>query len=77
LSPGGSGYFTCIQNMKLASSPASKVKTAVHTYTANTHKMTTVHTRQLQQYTKTTNNNIHKTTNNTHKTTNNNTHKTS
>ena len=38
--------------------------------------MTTIHTRQLQQYSKTTNN-THKTTNNnTHKTTNNNTHKT-
>jgi len=105
LSAGGSGYFTCKQNMKLvttrfksgglpekhvvatwnvgnhlsiclktqgnqeksvsrwpvagpseywllASSPASKVKTAMHTRsTTNTHKMTTIHTRQLQQYT--------------------------
>ena len=39
--------------------------------------MTTIHTRQLQQYTQDNYNNTHKTTNNnTHKTTNNNTHKT-
>ena len=44
----------------IASSPASKVKTALHTYsTANTHKITT-HTRQLQQYTRSTNNNYTK-----------------
>ena len=55
----------------LASSPAAKVKTAIHTLycTANTHKMTTIHTRQLQQYTQ-------DNYNNTHNTTNNNTHKT-
>jgi len=36
----------------LASSPASKVKTAIHTQnTTNTYKMTTIHTIQLQQYT--------------------------
>jgi len=39
--------------------------------------MTTMHTRQLQQYTQDNYNNTHKTTNsNIHKTTNTNTHKT-
>ena len=42
----------------LASSPACKVKTAIHTHsTTNTPKMTTIHTRQLQQYTRPTNSN--------------------
>jgi len=36
--------------------------------------MTTIHTRQLQQYTQDNYNNTHKTHNNTHKTTHNNTH---
>jgi len=111
LSPGGSGYFTYIQNMKLittkfksgglhekhivatrnlgnhlsscfsaqgnqekpvsrspvagpseywllASSPASTVKIQQCTHsTKYTHKMATIHTRQLQQYTRPTNNN--------------------
>jgi len=38
--------------------------------------MTTIHSRQLQQFTQDNYINTHKTTNNTHKTTNNNTHKT-
>ena len=60
---GPSGYWL------LAGSPASKVKTAIHTHsTTNTHKMTTIHTenydnthRKLQKYTQDNYNNTHKT----------------
>ena len=43
----------------LASRPASKVKKQQYTHThstANTHKMATIHTRQLQEHTRPTNN---------------------
>ena len=69
----------------LASSQQSGIKSKKQQYThstANTHKITTIHTRQLQKYTQDSYNNTHKTTttihtnnyNNTHKTTNNNSH---
>ena len=48
----------------LASSLASKVKRTIRT--ANTHKMTTIHTRQLQQYTQDIYNNTNKTSTTIH-----------
>ena len=90
--PVGSGYFTCIQNMKLVTAEFKSgglrekhVQNTQDNYN-NTHKktttihirkLTTIHTRQLQQNTQENYNNTHKTTTTIHTRQLQKTHKTS